>query len=198
MSDGAPAKPTPNERGLEGFMRRLPVWQRVGIYAAIFVLGWGILIGIGATAPEPEEDEAAETTTTTEEETTTTSEATTTTELETTTTTEAPTTTTEAAAEDRMLSFDERTTGDPQAANGYEICKQFIADRLTSPSSAEYPNYFEDDGEVVVWVLANGDYRYTSQVDSENAFGASLRSFFECTVDYRGDDQWMLVDLVLI
>ena len=71
-------------------------------------------------------------------------------------------------------------------------------DRPTSPASAEYPDYFEDDGEVTVWRLANGDYRVYSQVDSENGFGASLRSFFVCTVDYTGGGNYQLVDLEIV
>jgi hypothetical protein len=202
-SPPGPPRP-PKEGGLEGFLRSIPLWAKIAIPVAVL-----LFIGAVGALASPSEDEessddeaAAETTSTTERETTTTdAPTTTTTEAPTTTTTNAPTTTgptTPTTLVERMLTYEERTRDDPQAASGYEICKQFIEPRLTSPASAEYPNFFEDDGEVTVWRRANGDYSYYSQVDSENAFGAALRSVFECTVDYRGGDRWVLVDLVLI
>lgn len=116
------------------------------------------------------------------------------------TTTEAPTTTAAPATtapQDEQLSFEERTDSE-DAFGAFDVCQQFVERRLTSPASAEYPDYFEDDGEVTVWRLANGDYRVYSQVDSENGFGASLRSFFVCTVDYTGGGNYQLVDLEIV
>jgi len=168
-------------------------------------LGFVVLLVVGAIAGPPEEEAsdqaAAIVTTTTEPAAATTEPAETTT---TTATTEPPTTTTEPAptttARPRReeLSFDSRLDDDTGVQDaGYEVCEQFIERRLRSPGSASYPDFYEDDGEVVVFHMADGDYRYTSHVDSENGFGALLRSFFVCRVDYVGDDRWRLQSLSL-
>jgi hypothetical protein len=78
----------------------------------------------------------------------------------------------------------------------FDICKEFVKDRLKSPSSAVFRNYFQDDGEVVVTGRGTGPYTVRSTVDSDNSFGASLRLPFTCRVS-RVDDGWHLDDLVL-
>lgn len=79
-------------------------------------------------------------------------------------------------------------------ANGSEwgardICEQFIGQRLKSPGSAEYE--FTHTIEYTETWVAQG------YVDSQNGFGAMLRSEFACEVSYQGDDRWRLVDLEL-
>ena len=159
------------------------------VAAAMAVAGCGSALEETANKPTTTEKAAP---------TTTAAPAPTTTEAPTTPaapTTAAPATTTPPA--DHQLSFEERIDND-DAIGAYDVCKQFVERRLTSPASAEYPDYFEDDGEVTVWRLANGDYRVYSQVDSENGFGASLRSVFQCTVDYKGGGNYELVQLELL
>lgn len=56
-------------------------------------------------------------------------------------------------------------------------CENRIKDALKSPSTAD----FNDD------VTGSGPYKVTGTVDSENSFGAMLRSDFQCTVKVTGD-----------
>jgi hypothetical protein len=98
----------------------------------------------------------------------------------------APTTTTAKQPEQKDRSLD-----------AFNSCKDFVKRRLKSPSSATFRNYFQHDGEVVVTGVGDGPYVVRSSVDSENSFGAKLRSDFVCTVTYAGDDNWRLAGLTL-
>lgn len=64
------------------------------------------------------------------------------------------------------------------------ICQEnFIAARLKAPATAKYLD---------VTVTQLGDvYTVTGSVDSENSFGALIRSTFTCKVKDSGD-QWLL------
>lgn len=79
--------------------------------------------------------------------------------------------------------------------SAFEVCKDFVKDRLKSPGSATFRNQFEDDGEVVVTGSGRGPYTIVSTVDSDNSFGASIRNTFTCTVTNTGDDMWSLKDI---
>lgn len=165
--------------------RALPWWgQAIGWFLVATVL-------IGPFAGQSDTEEASPSA-----ETTTVEEPPTSTEAP--TTTESPTPTTEALPpRPTTLDYEDRLEDD-LAAGAYDVCKQFVEQRLTSPGTAEFPDFYDDDDEVRVAILRNEDYRVNSQVDSENGFGALLRSFFECRVAYTGDDQWQLVDIVII
>jgi hypothetical protein len=78
--------------------------------------------------------------------------------------------------------------------SAFEICKEFVKDRLKSPSSAVFRNFYQDDGEVVVRGAGNGPYTVRSTVNSENSLGAMLRSSFICE-DRLTRDTWHLEDL---
>lgn len=79
----------------------------------------------------------------------------------------------------------------------FDVCTQFVKDRLRAPATASFRNYFEDDGEVVV---TGGPTVFTvrSSVDSENGFGAKIRSNFVCEVRHTGGESFRLVDLQLV
>ena len=81
---------------------------------------------------------------------------------------------------------------DEQRFGAFEICKDFVKDRLKAPSTAKFRNFFQDDGEVVVTGSGNGPYTVTSSVDSQNSFGANLRSNFVCKVTNTSGDSWHL------
>lgn len=76
------------------------------------------------------------------------------------------------------------------------MCKDFVKDRLKSPSSAKFRNFYEDDGEVLV-EGSGPQFKVVSTVDSQNGFGAMLRSSFVCTVTDRGDT-WHLDGLSIL
>jgi hypothetical protein len=76
-------------------------------------------------------------------------------------------------------------------------CKNHVRDRLRSPASAEFP--FMADG---VTEVGTRTFRVSSYVDAQNGFGATLRSYYVCTVQFEGGDSgeqrnWNLLDLTM-
>lgn len=65
-------------------------------------------------------------------------------------------------------------------------CNDFVKDRLKSPSTAHFPS---DTSSHV-----GNTWTVHGSVDSENGFGASLRSTFTCTMTVSGDN-WHLDNL---
>lgn len=81
--------------------------------------------------------------------------------------------------------------GGPSERGARDVCEQFVERRLKAPATAEFSEstVMQGGGE---WVV-EGD------VDSENGFGALIRSEYSCTVrpyDEEATD-WELVDLQL-
>lgn len=64
------------------------------------------------------------------------------------------------------------------APGARDACQQFADKRLKSPGSADYDLTATNDG--TTWTV-------TGTVDSQNSFGASLRSEVECVMRYSGD-----------
>lgn len=93
------------------------------------------------------------------------------------------------------LTKNDDSDGDDLEHAAFTVCKDFVKDRLKSPSSASFRNFFEDDGEVRV--TGNGPYRVVSTVDADNSFGANVRSEFVCVVNRVGDDRWELDSLTI-
>lgn len=71
------------------------------------------------------------------------------------------------------------------------MAEEFVKNSLKSPSSAKFQWYDENQVED----LGDGKYKVTSYVDSQNSFGAMLRTNYVCTVKYIGNDKWSLEDL---
>lgn len=63
-------------------------------------------------------------------------------------------------------------------------CENQVKDRLKSPSTAK----FNSD------VTGVGPFTVTGTVDSENSFGATLRSSFQCTVKVHADTTSTRID----
>lgn len=76
----------------------------------------------------------------------------------------------------------------------FNACKVFVERRLKAPATARFRSFYQADGEVTVTGFGDGPYTVRSSVDSENGFGANLRSTFTCTVTRSGDD-WRLDNL---
>lgn len=86
---------------------------------------------------------------------------------------------------------------DTQRYGAFDVCTRFVKDRLKAPATASFRDYFEDDGEVTVTEGSAGTFTVRSSVDSENGFGAKLRTNFVCTVADKGKGNWRLVDVQL-
>jgi len=76
----------------------------------------------------------------------------------------------------------------------YYHCKQYLEQNLSSPSTADFP--FGDRAQQ----YQNQTYRTSSYVDSQNGFGATIRSHWNCNIQYTGGDEnnsknWKLVNL---
>jgi len=88
-------------------------------------------------------------------------------------------------------------SGSDQKLTAFDMCKDFVKDRLKAPSSAKFRNFFQDDGEVVVDGSGSGPYTVVSSVDSQNGFGAQLRTDFTCRVTNTSGDNWRLDSISL-
>lgn len=84
-------------------------------------------------------------------------------------------------------------TPDGRAA-AWVMCKQFVGQRLKSPSTAEWPFSYASDG-VSVAPLDKTRWRVRGWVDSQNSFGAQIRTEFTCTLSNTSGDNWRLDDL---
>lgn len=79
----------------------------------------------------------------------------------------------------------------PSRVGAFLACKQFVTKRLRAPATAKFTN----SSEAVVNLVSGGEWAVASHVDSQNGFGAMIRSTFTCTVKPTGNDNWQLVDL---
>jgi hypothetical protein len=85
-------------------------------------------------------------------------------------------------------------------AMAYDVCKDFVKERLKAPRSAKFPNFYNDRDEILV-IENESIYTIKSTVDAENSFGASLRSRFRCQVrdENGGGDaekvSWELIEV---
>jgi len=70
-------------------------------------------------------------------------------------------------------------------------CKDHVRDRLKSPATAKFPfvEFSHRD-------LGNNTWRIISYVDSQNSFGALVRTNWACEIQYS-NGAWQLQDLTL-
>lgn len=69
----------------------------------------------------------------------------------------------------------------------YTMAQEFVKDRLKSPGSAEFPWHANS----YVTALGNNRFRVKAYVDSQNVFGALIRTNFDLTLRREGE-RWML------
>lgn len=74
----------------------------------------------------------------------------------------------------------------------WQMTQDFVEKRLSSPSTAEFPWSSDPD----VDITQNGTtYNVQGYVDSENGFGAQIRTNFEAELRYDGGGTWSLISL---
>lgn len=66
--------------------------------------------------------------------------------------------------------------------------QSIVEDNLKAPSTAKFP-YYTSDG-VSVTKLSTDKYRVTAFVDSENSFGAMIRTTYSITIIFTGKDTY--------
>jgi hypothetical protein len=75
-------------------------------------------------------------------------------------------------------------------------CEDYVKNQLTSPATADFAPQPEQ-------TQRNGNtFRIVSYVDSENGFGAKLRSNYDCVIQWNGQKidhapNWTLLSLIL-
>lgn len=81
-----------------------------------------------------------------------------------------------------------RSTSNPLdgEAGAKSVCEDFVKGRLKSPGSADFSD--------VTTSTSGLTYTVTGAVDSQNGFGALIRSQFTCVVSDAGDE-WRLQSL---
>lgn len=75
--------------------------------------------------------------------------------------------------------------------DAYVAAQMFIEKMLKAPNTADFENY---NSENVIKIDENR-YSVHGYVDAENSFGAKIRNHFYCELEYRGNDEWKLIQL---
>ncbi|MGA9591266.1 MAG: hypothetical protein WBV11_15660 [Salegentibacter sp.] len=68
----------------------------------------------------------------------------------------------------------------------YSYAEDAVKKHLKSPSTAKFPGTIEKNEHVQY--LGNGEYQIHSWVDSQNSFGAMLRSNFSVIIEFDGNN----------
>lgn len=78
--------------------------------------------------------------------------------------------------------------------DAYLEAQSFVEKHLKSPSTADFPYYNRIKDNVKY--LGTNKYKIDSYVDSQNSFGATIRTNFSCTIIFIGNGQVQCKDLV--
>ena len=78
--------------------------------------------------------------------------------------------------------------------DAYLESQSFVKKHLKSPSTAEFPYYNRVKNNVKY--LGTNKYKIDSYVDSQNSFGATIRTNYSCTIIFIGNGQVQCKDLV--
>lgn len=68
----------------------------------------------------------------------------------------------------------------------YSYAEDFVKKQLKSPSTAKFPGTFEKNEHITE--LGASRYKIVSWVDSQNGFGAMIRTNFSCIIQFEGDN----------
>lgn len=69
--------------------------------------------------------------------------------------------------------------------DAYVMSQDFIKDYLTSPSTARFPTY-----SAIKVIQTNNRYKVEAYVDSQNSFGASIRTKYYMILERSDDGGW--------
>ncbi len=78
----------------------------------------------------------------------------------------------------------------------YIMVQDFVEQRLKAPKSADFPGAFDSPGYSVDY-LGNQSYIIKAYVDSQNSFGANLRTHFVGEIKQKDETNWQLISLEL-
>lgn len=80
---------------------------------------------------------------------------------------------------------------DYNVAGAYVQMEDYVKQRLKSPSTAKFANVLSANIEQ----LENQTYKIDSYVDSQNGFGAIIRTRYIGEVQQISEDEWQLISL---
>lgn len=82
------------------------------------------------------------------------------------------------------------------AVSGYYASQDIIKRRLKAPSTATFPGPYEKSISIVQ--VSSCRFRIAAWVDSQNSFGAMLRSRYGMNIEYRPrSDDWHATDIYI-
>jgi hypothetical protein len=81
-------------------------------------------------------------------------------------------------------------SSDDLELGAWNVCHQFVEDRLKAPSTADFEDVdeYKASNSAGVWTIVGW-------VDSENSFGAKIRTDYVCKVRHVSGQRFNLVDL---
>ena len=80
----------------------------------------------------------------------------------------------------------------PDTSTVIAVAQIKVRNVLKSPDTAKFPSGPE---EHLIDQLETNKWKVSSYVDSQNSFGAMLRSHYTAIIQYVGNDRWRLIDL---
>ena len=92
------------------------------------------------------------------------------------------------------------TSSDKYSA--WYMAKRFVKDYLKSPSTADFGGggFSSDyqDPKKCVQIKSDGTYVVSGWVDSQNGFGATVRTRFRVNLRDKGDGNWSLINVPIM
>ena len=89
--------------------------------------------------------------------------------------------------------------GSSDKYGAFDVCTQFVKQRLKAPGGATFRDPLANNGDTTFTAGADSStWTIASSVDSQNGFGAKLRSTFTCTVHHVSGAQWSLQALNVV
>jgi len=87
--------------------------------------------------------------------------------------------------------------GAPLSESAAVMCESFVKKNLKSPGTADFPGVTDTDYAKTKTISDTRPWKYkvTGVVDSQNGFGATVRTDYACTVSTKDNDTWTLDDL---
>ena len=85
------------------------------------------------------------------------------------------------------------TAAQTAAIEAYVMAEVFVKRQLRAPATAKFAPF----REATVTDLGDGRWYISAYVDAQNAFGALIRTPFQATLKYVGNDQWQAESIEL-
>lgn len=74
----------------------------------------------------------------------------------------------------------------------WAMSHEFVRPMLKAPSTAKFGPFEESS----VTPLGDEKYRIVAYVDSQNSFGAMLRTYYTCELKYKTDtEKWQMLEI---